>query len=162
MILNGRSPIKIDKIFNKDSESRHLIDISILNPGDIIRISFLLKKWSWRNRINTVGGRNRKLSDLLMGKDKLRVDIDFYLHYITNNSSGNNDIGNIEKDKTNRVNVVKSKTINVWTQDIDKEYVFDIVIPDYDNNSLSFFPLDFGKITKISCHLLISLDSMLV
>jgi glycosyltransferase involved in cell wall biosynthesis len=160
MLLNGRSPIKIDKIFNKDSGS--LMNISILNPGDTIRISFLLKKWSWRNRINTVGGRNKKLSDLLMGADKLRIDIDFYLHYTTNNSSRNNDIGNIEKDKTNRVNVVKSKTINVWTQDEDCRYTFDIVVPEYDNNSLSFFPLEIGKISKVSSYLLISLDSRLI
>ena len=161
MILNGRFPVKLNKIFVGDSGNLNLIDFSLLNPGDTIRISFLLKGWTWRNRINTVGGRNRKLSELLMGKDKLRIDIDFYLHYMTNNSSRNNDIGNIEKDKTNRVNVVKSKTIDVWTQNEDCRYTFDIVIPEYDNNSLSFFPLDFGKITKISCYLLISLDSML-
>jgi glycosyltransferase involved in cell wall biosynthesis len=160
MLLNGRSPIKFDKIFVKDLNG--LVDIFILNPGDTIRISFLLKKWSWRNRINTVGGRNRKLSQLLMGADKLRIDIDFYLHYTTNNSSRNNDIGNIEKDKTNRVSVVKSKTINVWTQDEDCRYTFDIVVPEYDNNSLSFFPLEIGKISKVSSYLLISLDSRLI
>lgn len=159
MILNGRSPIKVDKIFDKDG---NYISLNLLNPGDTIKISFSLKKWSWRNRINTVGGRNKKLSQLLMGADKLRIDVDFYLHYMINNSSRNNDIGNIEKDKTNRVGVVKSKTINVWTQNEDCRYTFEIVVPDYDNNSLSFFPLDFGKITKISSYLLISLDSRLI
>lgn len=154
MILNGRFPIKIDKIFDKDLESRHLIDISILNPGDTIRISFLLKKWSWRNRINTAGGRNRKLSELLsMGADKLRIDIVFYLQY---------KIGSVENVGSNKINIVKSDMKSVYTQDIDKEYFFDIVIPEYDyENRLEFFS-SISKVSKVSSYLLISLDSRLI
>ena len=142
MLLNGRFPVKIDKIFGKDG---NLMNISELNPGDTIKISFLLKKWSWRNRINTVGGRNRKLSDLLMGKDKLRLDIAIYVNY--------------KLDKTNKVHIVRSNIESVWTQDTDREYSFDITIPGYDDNKLDFF--SDNRISKISCHLLISLDSML-
>ena len=151
MILNGRSPIKIDKIFGKDG---NYLSLDLLNPGDTIKISFLLKKWSWRNRINTAGGRNKKLSDLLMGVDKLRIDIVCYLQY---------KIGSVESvgsNNINKVNVVRSNIESVWTQDIDREYFFDIVIPGYDDNKLDFF--SDNRISKISSHLLISLDSRLI
>jgi glycosyltransferase involved in cell wall biosynthesis len=125
-----------------------------LNPGDIIKCSFLLKKWSWRNRFNTVGGRKKKLSELLMGKDKLRIDIIFYLQY---------KIGAVGDNNSNKIHVVKSDTKSVWTQDIDKECVFDITIPGYDDNKLAFFnDSDNNRISKISLHLLISLDSRLI
>ena len=151
MLLNGRTPIKFDKVFVKDLGN--LVDLSILNPGDTIKCSFLLKKWSWRNRLNTVEGRKKKLSELLMGKDKLRVDIAFYLQYKIGGIDGDS-----ESNKTNKVSIVRSNVKSVLTQAIDSEYTVDIVIPEYDNNGLNFF----AKISKISSYLLISLDSRLI
>lgn len=148
MILSGRFPIKLDKVYVKDLGN--LVDISILNPGDIVKCSFDLKGWTPRNRINTPGGRNRKLSELLMGKDKLRVDIVVYVHY------------NVEGDKTNRVNVVRSDVKSIWTKDTDCGYTVDIVFPEYDNSKLEVLSLGIGKVSKISSYLLISLDSKLI
>lgn len=158
MLLNGRTPIKFDKIYVKNLGN--LIDLSILNPGDTIKCSFLLKKWSWRNRLNTVEGRKKKLSELLMGKDKLSVDIAFYLQYKIGGTDGDS-----ESNKTNKVSVVRSNVKSVLTQDIDSKHILDMVVPEYDNNDnniLNFFGNGNNRISKISSYLLISLDSRLI
>lgn len=150
MILNGRTPIKVDKIFDKDG---NYLSLNLLNPGDTIRCSFLLEGWTQRNRISTVCGRNKKLSDLLTGKDRLRVDFALYLQYKIGGSNGG-----IESDKTNKVNVVRSEIISIWTQSTDRNYIVEITVPEYDYDS--FF--DLNRISKISLYLLISLDSRLM